>query len=74
LAIRVSKYLRKSLTRKKYLNKAIIAADASTSERVKIHVRKNTASLLCHNKEFQACQTLLLETILFVKSYKMQRD
>jgi len=59
---------------KKYLNKAIIAADASTSERVKIHVRKNMASILCQNKEFQACKTLLLETILFAKSYKMQSD
>jgi tetratricopeptide (TPR) repeat protein len=59
---------------KTHLNKAIIAADASTSERVKIHVRKNMASILCQNKEFQACKTLLVETIAFAKSYKMERD
>ena len=59
---------------KKYLNDAIIAADASTSERVKIHVRKNMANILCKNNELQACKTLLLETISFAKSYNMQLD
>ncbi len=59
---------------KKYLNDAIIAADASTSERVKIHVRKSMANILCKNNELQECKTLLLETISFAKSYNMQLD
>ena len=59
---------------KKHLSEAIVAADASTSERVKIHVRKNMANILCQNKEFKACKTLLLATISFAKSYNMQLD
>lgn len=59
---------------KQYLNKAIIAADASMSERVKIHVRKNMANILYHNQAFEECKTLLLETISLAKSSQMQRD
>ena len=59
---------------KKYLHEAIIAADASTSERVKIHVRKNMATILSQNKQFEESKTLLLETITLAKDYQMQRD
>ncbi|ASP49519.1 hypothetical protein B5D82_18120 [Cognaticolwellia beringensis] len=62
------------LQAKNYLNEAIIAADASTSERVKIHVRKNMATILSQNKEFEESQSLLLETIIMAKTYQMQRD
>lgn len=59
---------------KKYLSEAIIAADASASERVKIHVRKNMANILCLNKDFKACESLLIATISFAKSFNMQLD
>jgi len=59
---------------KKYLNEAIIAADLSSSERVKMHVRKNMANILAQNKEFEECKTLLLETIALAETYQMQRD
>ena len=59
---------------KKYLNEAIIAADLSASERVKIHVRKNMAKILAQNKAFIECKTLLLETITLAETYQMERD
>lgn len=59
---------------KKYLNEAIIAADLSSSERVKIHVRKNMANILAQNKEFIECKALLIETIALTETYQMQRD
>ena len=59
---------------KKYLNEAIIAADLSASERVKIHVRKNMAKILAQNKAFIECKTLLLETITLAETYQMARD
>ena len=58
----------------KYLNEAIIAADLSASERVKIHVRKNMAKILAQNKAFIECKTLLLETITLAETYQMARD
>ena len=58
----------------KYLNEAIIAADLSASERVKIHVRKNMAKILAQNKAFIECKTLLLETITLAETYQMERD
>ncbi|MFT6249035.1 MAG: tetratricopeptide (TPR) repeat protein [Cognaticolwellia sp.] len=59
---------------KEYLNEAIIAADLSASERVKIHVRKNMANILAQNKEFIECKVLLIETIALAETYQMQRD
>lgn len=59
---------------KKHLKKAIIAADESSSELVKITVRKNMVSILCQNKEFIACKNLLIESISFAETFKMQRD
>lgn len=59
---------------KEYLDEAIIAADASTSERVKMHVRKNMATILLQNKKFEECKVSLLESILLAKNYQMQRD
>lgn len=59
---------------KKYLNEAIIAADFSTSERVKIHVRKNMAKILTQNKEFIDAKVLLIDTITLAETYQMERD
>lgn len=59
---------------KNYLNEAIIAADLSTSERVKIHVRKNMANILAKNNEFTKSRALLIETIKLAKTHKMERD
>lgn len=59
---------------KEYLNEAVIAADASISERVKIQVRTNMAAILCQNNEFEECKTLLIQSISFAKSYKMRLD
>lgn len=59
---------------KKYLNAAIIAADGSSSERVKIHVRKNMATILFQNKAFIECKVLLKESIVLAKKYHMERD
>jgi len=59
---------------KNYLDDAILAADASNSGRVKIHVRKNMVNILYQNKAYQECKTLLVETIAFAKSYKMQLE
>lgn len=57
-----------------YLNEAIVAADLSASERVKIHVRKNMAKILAQNKAFIECKVLLIETILLAETYQMERD
>ncbi|WP_085285883.1 tetratricopeptide repeat protein [Colwellia chukchiensis] len=59
---------------KKYLYDAIVAADVSPSARVKIHVRKNMANVLCDNKAYQECKNLLLETVALAKTNTMQRD
>lgn len=59
---------------KKYLNKAIVAADATSSERVKITVRKNMANILFQNREFQACRDLLIESISFAEAFQMKQD
>ena len=56
---------------KQYLKKAIISADASSSERVKITVRKNMANILFQNREFKACKDLLIESISFADSFQL---